>query len=84
MVTTSLKSRFCDRVNGTVVPILAMFTESGSLDEKAISSYVEFLIGSGVQTLMCTVGTSRYDVLTAPEMMRVNKIVTQTAKYRAD
>ncbi len=82
-MTTSLQSQFHDRVNGTVVPVLAMFTENGSLDEEAISSYVEFLIGSGVQTLMCTVGTSRYDVLTADEMMRVNAIVAQTAKGRA-
>jgi len=83
MVKTGLNSRFCDRVNGTVVPVLAMFTESGSLDENAISSYVEFLIEAGVQTLMCTVGTSRYDVLTVPEMMQVNKIVAQTANGRA-
>jgi dihydrodipicolinate synthase/N-acetylneuraminate lyase len=67
MVKSGLKSRLCDRVIGTVVPVLAMFEESGSLDEKAISSYVEFLIGSGVQTLMCTVGTSRYDVLSVPD-----------------
>lgn len=83
MVKSGLKSGFSDRVIGTVVPVLAMFKESGSLDEKAISSYVEFLIGCGVQTLMCTVGTSRYDVLSVPEMMLVNKVVTQTAKGRA-
>jgi dihydrodipicolinate synthase/N-acetylneuraminate lyase len=83
MVDTSLKPRFCDGVIGTVVPVLAMFKESGSLDEQAIADYVEFLIDSGVDTLMCTVGTSRYDVLTAPEMMLVNRIVAQTANGRA-
>ncbi|UCH49811.1 MAG: dihydrodipicolinate synthase family protein [Betaproteobacteria bacterium] len=74
---------FSNAVRGVVVPILAMFDSSGSLDEPAIAEYVEFLINSGVSTLMCTVGTSRYDVLTVPEMLRVNEIVTKAADGRA-
>jgi len=83
MTDDKLASRFAGRVVGTVVPVLAMFTEAGDLDEAAISNYVEFLIGSGVGTIMCTVGTSRYDVLTVAEMKRVNQIVAQTANQRA-
>lgn len=74
---------FFNKVRGVVVPVLAMFEQSGPLDEQAISDYVEYLIGCGVTTLMCTVGTSRYDVLTVPEMLRVNEIVAQTAGGRA-
>lgn len=79
-----LGGEFASRVVGTVVPVLAMFEENGALDETATADYVEFLIGSGVGTIMCTVGTSRYDVLTAPEMLRVNQIVAQAARKRAN
>lgn len=83
MTDNSKGARFCRRVTGTVVPVLAMFHKDGSLDETAIADYVEHLIGAGVGTLMCTVGSSRYDVLTAPEMLRVNRIVAKTTAGRA-
>ncbi len=76
-------ARFSRRVVGTVVPVLAMFRQDGALDESAIADYVEFLIGSGVNTLMCTVGSSRYDVLTVAEMLQVNRVVARTSAGRA-
>lgn len=83
MTDSSRGARFSRRVVGTVVPVLAMFRQDGAIDEQAIADYVEFLIGSGVGTLMCTVGSSRYDVLTVPEMLRVNRVVSQTSAGRA-
>ena len=83
MIDKTRGARFSRRVVGTVVPVLAMFRQDGALDETAISDYVEFLIGSGVSTLMCTVGSSRYDVLTVPEMLRVNRVVSQASAGRA-
>ena len=83
MSDNSRGKQFSSRVIGTVVPVLAMFRQDGALDETAIADYVEFLIGAGVGTLMCTVGSSRYDVMTATEMLRVNQIVAQTAAGRA-
>ncbi len=80
MPDSTLASILSNRIRGTVVPVLAMFEQSGALDETAIADYVEFLTDSGVGTLMCTVGTSRYDVLTAEEMLRVNRIVSEAAK----
>ena len=65
MSDNSRGKQFSSRVIGTVVPVLAMFRQDGALDETAIADYVEFLIGAGVGTLMCTVGSSRYDVMTA-------------------
>ncbi|HUU73023.1 MAG TPA: dihydrodipicolinate synthase family protein [Burkholderiales bacterium] len=83
MMDKNKAARLSSRVVGTVVPVLAMFRQDGMLDETAISEYVEYLVGAGVGTLMCTVGSSRYDVLTVPEMLRVNRIVAQTAVGRA-
>ena len=83
MTDTNRGARFSRRIVGTVVPVLAMFKQDGTLDETAISDYVEFLIESGISTLMCTVGSSRYDVLTVSEMLRVNRVVAQATAGRA-
>lgn len=82
-MTLPLAKDFANKVRGPVVPILTMFNASGEIDERAIGDYVEFLIEAGVGTLMCTVGTSRYDVLTTAEMLRVNAIAASAARRRA-
>lgn len=79
MSDSTLASKLSNRIRGTVVPVLAMFEESRALDDTAIADYVAFLTQSGVGTLICTFGTSRYDVLTADEMLRVNRIVSEAA-----
>lgn len=80
---TSAALKFSQRVQGPVFPILALFNENGKLDMQGIADYVEFLISQGVKNVMCTVGTSRYDVLTIEEMMQVNQIVVEAAAKRA-
>jgi len=79
----SKAEQFSKRVQGPVFPILTLFNENGSIDEAGIIKYVDFLIEQGAKNLMCTVGTSRYDVLTVDEMLRVNEIVVKTAAKRA-
>lgn len=80
---TSLAAQFSQRVQGPVFPILTLFNKDGTVDETGIADYVEFLISQGVKNVMCTVGTSRYDVLTTDEMMRVNQIVVEATAKRA-
>ncbi len=74
---------FSRRVQGPVFPILTLFNVDGSIDETGIAAYVEFLIAQGAKNLMCTVGTSRYDVMTPDEMLRVNELVVKAAAGRA-
>lgn len=80
---TSSALEFSQRIQGPVFPVLALFNENDSLDEQGIADYVEFLISQNVKNIMCTVGTSRYDVLTTDEMMRVNQIVVEATAKRA-
>ena len=79
---TSSAFQFSQRVQGPVFPILTLFNNDGALDEVGMADYVEFLISQGVKNVMCTVGTSRFDVLTTDEMMRVNQIVVEAAAKR--
>lgn len=80
---TSSAFEFSQRVKGPVFPILTLFNKDGTLDEAGIADYVEFLISQGAKNIMCTVGTSRYDVLTTEEMMQVNQIVVEAVAKRA-
>lgn len=82
-MSSSMAARFSERVQGPVFPILTLFNADGSIDEQGIANYVEFLISQGAKNLMCTVGTSRYDVMTAKEMLRVNELVVKAAAGRA-
>ena len=82
-MSSSMTAQFSERVQGPVFPVLTLFNADGSIDEQGIANYVEFLISQGAKNLMCTVGTSRYDVMTAKEMLRVNELVVKTAAGRA-
>ena len=82
-MSLSKAAEFSRRVQGPVFPILTLFNADGSIDEAGIVAYVEFLIAQGVTNLMSTVGTSRYDVMTPEEMLRVNALVVKAAAGRA-
>lgn len=75
--------QFSKRIQGPVFPILTLFGSDGQIDEQGIADYVEYLISQGAKNLMCTVGTSRYDVLTTDEMLRMNQIVVESVANRA-
>lgn len=82
-MSTDLKKQFIDNVRGPVFPIPTPFTENGDVDYAALKSYVEFLIDAGAQTIMVTVGTSRFDLLSTDEMLMVNETVVKTVHGRA-
>lgn len=82
-MSSSKAEQFSKRVQGPVFPILTLFNEDGSIDEAGMVKYVDYLIDQGAKNLMCTVGTSRYDVMTAAEMLRVNELVVKAAAGRA-
>ena len=60
-------------ITGPVFPILTPFKENGAVDHPALQNYVEFLIASGAKTMLTTVGTSRFNLLSDIEIMEVNK-----------
>ena len=82
-MSSSKAEQFSKHIQGPVFPILTLFNEDGSIDEAGMINYVDFLIGQGAKNLMCTVGTSRYDVMTADEMLQANEIVVKAAAKRA-
>lgn len=82
-MSNQIKRRFLDAVKGPVFPIPIPFNEHGAIDYQGLGRYVEFLLGHGAATIMVTVGTSRFDVLTIDEMKKVNQVVAETAQGKA-
>lgn len=72
-----------DKIRGVVFPVLTPFTANGDVDSEGLRGYVNFLTNEGAQTLMVTVGTSRFNVLTYDEMRSVNTTVAQAAQGKA-
>jgi len=71
------------KVQGPVFPIPTPFNADYSVDYGSIKRYIDFLIEAGAATLMVTVGTSRFELLTNEEMKRVNEAVVKAADGRA-
>jgi dihydrodipicolinate synthase/N-acetylneuraminate lyase len=82
-MSSEIKQKFLEHVKGPVFPIPTPFTKKGDVDYEGLRQYVEFLLSQGARTVMVTVGTSRFDVLTIEEMKKVNETVAQTAKGKA-
>lgn len=59
-------------LNGPVFPIITPFDAQGAVDYSALTNYVEFLIANGARTIMTTVGTSRFNLLSEAEISSVN------------
>ena len=72
------------RIVGPVFPILTPFTADGAqVDHAALASYTDFLVRSGVGTVMTTVGTSRFNLLSQEEILAVNETVARAVNGRA-
>lgn len=82
-MTSSLKKSFFKRIQGPVFPIPTPFKKDGGLDVGSLQRYTSYLLSEGAKTLMVTVGTSRFDVLTVDEMKKVNKVVVDTVAGKA-
>jgi dihydrodipicolinate synthase/N-acetylneuraminate lyase len=67
------------KIVGPVIPIPTPFNQKFEVDYAALSNYVEFLMKSGVQNVMTTVGTSRFNLLTDDEVKKVNETVVKAA-----
>lgn len=80
MTAGELTQNFVKKIRGVVFPVLTPFTATGAVDAAGLRSYVEFLTDEGAETLMVTVGTSRFNVLTVEEMLGVNAAVAQAAR----
>lgn len=66
-------------IRGPVFPLPTPFDEDGSLDLPGLERYAAFLADSGAETLMVTVGTSRFGLLTIDEMLAVNEAAVRGA-----
>ena len=66
-------------LEGPVFPIPTPFDSSGNIEYANLEDYVKFLVSHGAETLMVTVGTSRFDLLSNVEMKSVNRIVAEAS-----
>lgn len=67
------------KLTGPVFPIITPFSECGeSVDHEALKKYVKFLVDAGAKTVMTTVGTSRFNLMTNDEIMDVNSTVAKS------
>lgn len=60
-------------IKGPVIPIPTFFNKDETVNYKDLTNYVEFLSHSNIQTVMTTVGTSRYNLLNWEEIKYNNK-----------
>lgn len=72
-----------NKVLGPVIPIPVPFDQNQNVDYTALEKYTHFLVDSGIKNVMTTVGTSRYNLLTADECKKVNKVVAEATKGKA-
>ncbi len=70
-------------ITGPVFPIPTAFDQDGNIDFDELARYTTYLVDSGAQNLMLTVGTSRYNLLETEEIIQVNAAVAKAAKQRS-
>lgn len=71
-----------DRIKGTVIPLPVPFNKDASVDYEGMRKYVDFLATNGIETVMTTVGTSRFNLLTTEEIKKINEAVVEAAAGR--
>ena len=64
-------------IKGPVIPIPTFFNADESVNYDDLTKYIEFLSGSKIETVMTTVGTSRYNLLSWEEIKRNNKALVE-------
>jgi len=60
-------------ISGPVFPLVTPFDVRGDIDYPALHSYINFLTACNAETIMTTVGTSRFNLLTNEEICAVNE-----------
>ena len=66
-------------ITGPVIPLPTPFDKDFNVDHASLASYVDFLVRNGIRTIMTTVGTSRFNLLTFEEIKKVNETVVKAA-----
>jgi dihydrodipicolinate synthase/N-acetylneuraminate lyase len=69
-----------NKITGPVVPIPTPFKDNEDVDYDVLALYVSFLCSKGIKTVMTTVGTSRFDLLSMNEVKKINETVVKAAK----
>jgi dihydrodipicolinate synthase/N-acetylneuraminate lyase len=67
-------------IKGPVIPIPTFFNKDESVNYDHLSNYVEYLSDSNIQTVMTTVGTSRYNLLSWEEIKLNNQALVRGCK----
>jgi 4-hydroxy-tetrahydrodipicolinate synthase len=67
-------------IKGPVLPIPTFFNKDESVNYNDLINYVEFLSDSKIETVMTTVGTSRYNLLSWDEIKLNNKSLVEGCK----
>ncbi len=66
--------------SGPVIPLPTPFDQDYNVDYASLDSYVRFLVDGGIPAVMTTVGTSRFNLLTVDEMLKINETVVAAAE----
>lgn len=64
-------------IQGPVIPLPTPFNDDETVDYNGLADYVKFLSDAGIPSVMSTVGTSRYNLLSWDEMRQMNRVVAQ-------
>lgn len=68
-----------DLIQGPVIPVPTAFNRDETVDYDGLTKYVKFLSDNNIPAVMTTVGTSRYNLLSWDEMLKVNEALVKGA-----
>ena len=71
------------RLKGPVVPINICFNADGSVHEKAVAGYVDWLCDQGVPVLLLTAGSSEYGGLSDKDVWSLTKTIAEVNAGRS-
>jgi dihydrodipicolinate synthase/N-acetylneuraminate lyase len=71
------------QIKGPVIPIPTAFNQDETVDLDSIFTYVSKLVDLGIKNIMTTVGTSRYNLLSFKECMKVNETIVKACNNKA-
>jgi 4-hydroxy-tetrahydrodipicolinate synthase len=68
-------SEFIKEMTGPVIPLPTPFTQDEEVDYASLGNYVKFLVDNGINNVMTTIGTSRFNLVTHEEIRGINEVV---------
>ena len=70
------------KILGPVYPVCPAFKKNQQIDWVSTRNYIRFLIRSGAKNIIVTAGSSRINLLTDKELIKLNKIVGKESKKK--